>query len=186
MPVTISSGLVALVASVRTYFTSNAVTATARLGWKQPTQQINQGPGGANRVIFIPSDPSGRGGSLDGGARQPGPRVFGGDTTARSLVSWKRLVTVSVWAVDTSDPHDEEKQIEAVEDLFEWTIRAVHAYAHADARWGEVVWTVSPIEHVFGRELRAALTLNLPMFDKPTGLAFPAPAITKVLGDEAG
>lgn len=181
----IQSGLVAMVASVREYFEAADVTATVSLGWKQPTQQINQGPGGANRVVFIPSDPSGRGGKILP-ARQPGPRQVDASTTVRSLYSWDRQLVVSVWAVDATAPQDEALQIEAVEDLFGWTIRAVHAFAHADARWGDVAWTTSPVEHVFGRELRAGLSLNHPMFDVPIGLAFPTPAITKALDHEAG
>jgi hypothetical protein len=186
--VAINSGLVALRGAIESYFTTRGVTATVALGWKQPTQQINQGPGGANRVVLIPSDPSGKGGRLVG-AQQPGPRVFGPQSdglTARSLYTWERFVVVSVWAVDATDPANEPKQIEAVEDLFEWTVRAIHAFAHNDARWGDVAWTTSPVEHAFGRELRAGLTFRHPLFDGPTGIAYPVPEITKTLSGEAG
>lgn len=168
----IKSGLVAMVESVREYFVDRNVTAHVSLGWKQPTQQINQGFGGANRVVFIPSDPSGKGGSL-GGAAQPGDRRIGTDTSVRSLYNWERFVVVSVWAVDSSDPADEAKQIEAVESLFEWTVRGVHAFAANNARWGDVAWTTSPVEHVFGRELRAGLVFRHPIFDTPAVVVRP-------------
>lgn len=185
---TINSGLVALVTNVQSYFTSRSVTANVSLGWKQPTKQINQGTGRANRVVFIPSDTSGRGGKLVG-TQQPGPRAFGSptqDTSVRALYDWERELLVSVWAVDTSNPHDEAKQIEAVEDLFEWTVRAVHYAAHNNARWGAVNWTTEPVEHSFGRELRAGLTYRHPLFDTEVGIAFPTAAITKALNHEAG
>jgi len=192
MPTVIKSGLVALVAGVQAYFTDAGVTAAVALGWKQPTEQINQGPGRANRVVFIPSDPSGRGGKLVG-AQQPGQRLYGtsgpggaADTSLRALYTWERAVVVSVWAVDGTDPQNESKQIEATETLFEQTIRAVHSFAHNDARWGDVSWTVTPVEHMFGRELRASLTYRHPMFDAPTEVVYPTGHITKNLSGESG
>lgn len=187
----INSGVVALVGGVQSYFAARSVTAAVSLGWKQPTAQVNQGTGRANRVVFIPSDSSGRGGRLSQDGLQPGARYFGppaspADTTVRALWTWERSLVVSVWAVDTTDPHNEAKQIEAVEDLFEWTVRAVHYFAHNNARWGDVAWTTSPVEHSFGRELRAALTFRHPLFDTETGVAYPTPAITPVLSGESG
>jgi hypothetical protein len=181
----VNSGVLALVEGVRSYFTARGVTANVSLGWKQPTKQINQGPGRANRVVFIPSDPNGRGGKI-GAVEQPGARTFGGDTAARALYTWERFLVVSVWAVDTTDPHDEALQIEAVEDLFEQTVRAVHAFAKNNGRWGDVTWTTSPAEHAFGRELRASLVFKHPLFDSEYGVAYPAPAITKKLLGESG
>lgn len=182
----IESGLVALVSSVRSYFEQRNIVTSVSLGWREAAKQVNQGAGRANRVVFIPSDPGGRGGPLSA-AHQPGARHFGNDTTARALYTWERNLVVSVWAVDADNPNDEEAQIEAVEDLFEWTIRAVHAFAFNNARWGETNWLVNPNERQFGRELRAALTFKHPMFDSPTGLAFPTPGtITKTLSGESG
>ena len=178
----ISSGLVSLVSSVRTYFTDRDVTANVSMGWRERTKQTNQGFGRANRVVFTPSDDNGNGGRIVG-TQHPGPRVFGTNTsnkiTARALFDWERVVLVSVWAVDTADIHNEEKQIEATETLFEWTIRAVQAGAFNNGVWGNVAWTVDPTEQIFGRELRASLTFRHPMFDTPVDVAFPQGAITQ-------
>lgn len=182
----IKSGLVALVASVQAYFDARSVGTQVGLGWKQPTQQINQGVGRANRVVFIPSDPSGKGGKL-AGAQRPGQRNVDTNLSMRSLYNWERFVTVSVWACDTTDPQNEEKQIEAVETLFEHTVRAVHYFAANEAQWGDVTWTTSPVEHAFGRELRAGLVFRHPIFDAPNERVYPAPAPpTKVLSHTAG
>lgn len=182
MSTTVSSGLIAMVASVQAFFAARSIGANVSLGWKEASKQVNQGTGRANRVVFIPSDPGGRGGTI-GPAQQPGQRRFGtapNDVSTRALFTWERLLTVSVWAVDTTAPNDESKQIEAVEDLFEWTVRAVQAFAQNNARWGDVSWLASPIERQFGRELQAALVFRHPLFDSPGDRAFPGFNITEV------
>ncbi len=183
--VNMKSGLVALVSSVRSYFEARNILTGVSLGWKEAAKQLNQGSGRANRVVFIPSDPSGKGGVISA-AQQPGARHFGTDTTARALYTWERFVVVSIWAADTEAPNDEEAQIEAVETLFEETMRAVHAFAHNNARWGDVSWLASPLERQLGRELRASLVFKHPMFDSPTGVAYPTPIITQTLSATSG
>ena len=187
MTVLLKSGLTALVDSVRTYFEARNVTANVSIGWKEASKQVNQGAGRANRVVFIPSDPSGRGGKLVG-AHQPGMRTFGSptkDASVRALYTWERQLVVSVWAVATDAPNDEERQVEAVENLFEWTIRAVHAFAFVNAQWGDVNWLAAPIERQFGRELQAGLIFRHPMFDTPAEVVYPGLGpITKVLEGE--
>lgn len=183
----INSGLLALVAGVQAYLSARGVTANVSLGWKQPTKQINQGTGRANRIVFIPSDPGGKGGKILA-TQQPGQRRFGTptfDVDARALYDWERQLLVSVWAADGESPHDESKQIEAVEDLFEWTMRAVHYVAKNNARWGDVNWTTSPVEHQFGRELRAGLTFRHPMFDVESELVYPNFSFTPPAPSEA-
>lgn len=194
MAIVIKSGLVALVTDVRAYFVEHEVTAKVSLGWKERTKQINQGPGRANRVVFTPSDDSGRGGKIVA-AKQPGNHPVKNELGAieghvRPLRNWERIVVVSVWAVDATDAQslqDEEKQIEATETLFEWVLRAVHQSVHVNGQWGDVIWTTDPVEHLFGRELRVSLLFSHPLYDRPTGMAYPANlALTKTLNEEAG
>lgn len=164
-----------MVTDVQAYFTANSVTANVSLGWRERTKQVNQGPGRANRVVFTPSDESGAGGEIVA-PQHVGPQFFGtapNTISARALFDWERLVTVSVWAVDTTSPADEGKQIEAVEDLFEWVVRAVQYSRKDTALWGSVKWTVAPTELMFGRELVASLTLRHPLFDAPRDIVYP-------------
>jgi hypothetical protein len=168
------SGLVELVKNVRTYFTDHRVTAHVSLGWRERTKSINQGPGCANRVVFTPSDPSGRGGRITKSFGNRGPGA-----NPRPLVTWERFVVVSIWGADGTKPHDEEAQIEAVETLFEWTIRAVQAFAAADATWGDPTWTTSPIEHAFGRELLVPLTHRETFFDVENPVVTPTPIVNR-------
>lgn len=187
----IKSGLVSLVDSVRGYFNGRfdpSERPVVVLGWRERTKQVNQGPGGANRVVFTPSDDSGRGGRIVG-TQQPGPRTFGtapNTITTRALFDWERQLVVSVWAFDRTKPTDEAAQIEAVETLFEWVVRAVQQTARANATWTDVTWTVEPVEHAFGRELRAGLIFRHPLFDAESDVAFPMGAITKRLAGESG
>ncbi len=158
------SGVVAMVAYVAAYLTAVGVTAHVSLGWRERTKQINQGPGGANRVVFTPSDDSGRGGEIVA-TQQPGQRKSSDGTSRRALFDWDRYLVVSVWGVDGTSPEDESLQIEATETLFERVMQGVQNFAGQGAHWGSVTWTNSPLERAFGKELRAALIFRHPMFD---------------------
>lgn len=189
--VTFQSGLLGAVDAVRAFFAQNNVDAVVEAGWKRRVRQDNQSANGAGRVVFTPSgSDDGDGGKL-AQVRFPGPRNLRDPSatnptkvvgSVRSLLEWERRVLVSVWAVDV-DPQrreDEAAQIQAVEDLFEWTIRAVHSApgAFASVVWGSTRWT-PPLERAFGLELRFDLTFRHPMFDTPRMLVFPGGALAR-------
>src|SRR5450432_2740080 len=140
-----TSGLLYLVREVRRYFEDNDVDAVVTIGRRERTKQINHAIHGAQRVVFIPGDLGGRGGRRTA-TRSPGQNP-------RPLVTWEKLVLVSIWAVDHQNPHDEEAQLAALEDLFEWVVRAVQYVARADAMWGAITWTTTPVELTYGWEL---------------------------------
>lgn len=178
MAIVIKDGLGELVDGVATDLASIGVTANVTIGWREPSKQANQGPGGANRVVFIPSDPNGAGGQIVG-PKLPGPRPIIDPATpdkpvayVRALRDWERTVVVSIWAVDTSAPNDERAQYEATVALFERVMQAVQRVTPVTVRWGRVDW-VTPKERQFGRELRAALTFAYPLFDRPESVAYP-------------
>lgn len=175
-----------LVASVRDYFSTFGVTANVELGWNRRTRQTNQGAGGANRVIFVPSDEAGGGGSL---ARPHlmGPREFFDPSsptptrpvaTARPLLDWQRVIFFYVWARDPARAEDEGAQIEATETLFEEAVRAIHSApgGFASLSWGGTKWT-PPAERSFGLELRGSLTFQHPLFDRPSEIVYPSAAV---------
>lgn len=190
MTIAIKSGLVQLVADVRAYLAEDDLGTEVRLGWKEATKQINQGVGGANRVVFTPSDPSGKGGKLDA-IHQPGPRdifettIVGGEpvrrrvATVRGIYNCERVATVSVWAVDKTDPASEELQIEATETLLERTLRACRSSANANFVPGEITWLKPQQEHLFGREVVVAFVLRHPFFDRPNEVVFPDFALSE-------
>lgn len=161
----ISSGLVKLVKDVRSYFESYELTSEVRLGWRQRPQQVNQGQGQANRVIFIPSELNGRGGEMTA-ARHI-------NYNPRAIFDWNRHFTISVWAVDSSDLQNEEKQIEAAETLVEWTMRAVQRSQAANIEWGETQWTINPVELKFGVEVLLSAVMRHPIFDVDSDVGTP-------------
>lgn len=175
------SGLLAAVDYVAAYFAANGVTALVDAGWRKRTQGVNQGAGGANRVLFSPSDDSGDGGELVP-PRFPGQRQIrqaadqAAVGTIRSLQNWNRKVQLSIWAVDP-DPTlraNERAQIAATEALLEWTVRAVHSSpgAFAAAKFGKAKWTV-PAERSFGLEILVGLEFSQPIFDVPNPVFYP-------------
>lgn len=183
MTITFVDPFVHLVTKVREYFTAHAVTATVTAGFKERQRQDTQGPGRANRVVFLPGDPSGKGGSLAFGVRSPGLReVFGADgkraATWRNLGDWDRVLGVSVWAYDPDAATDELVQIAACTDLAIWTRRAVDSVGMADLVWSEATWTV-PKTRSFGQELLIGLTLRQPMPDVPKDVGRPGFTLTK-------
>jgi len=113
---------------VASYLASMGLAApnVTACGWKQREQQLNQGPGRANRVIFIP-------GTIDGDSLGDitEPRRSG-DPTQRTLFTWERTITASLWACDKSATADEEAQIEASENLLQLTVAGIQAVASAD------------------------------------------------------
>lgn len=173
------SGLVASARYVRDFLAANGLGTEVKVGWKERAKQDNQGAGRANRVIFIPSDLSGRGGSIvgphQGGERDVRQAVDAPrHATVREISGWRRVVTLSIWAYDGDDRENEEAQIEAVETLHEWVTRAVHSApgAFATPLWGDVSWPPRG-ERQFGVEMLVGLTFRQPLFDQPRPVVYP-------------
>lgn len=191
MAIVTSSGLLPAVNAVQAYFDSNSVVAKVSIGWRQKMRKDNQAATSANRVIFIPSDSGGVGGTLTS-PRYPGARnivdpnaddptkVVG---TVRELVGWQRKILISVWAYDNSAPEDEQVQIQAAESLLEWTTRAIHQApgAFGELVWGDTTWT-EPSERHFGQEILVGLVFNHPIFDAPRYFVYPT-AVDVTRGD---
>lgn len=192
------SGLLALTAGVQAFFQTNGISAKVDFGWKARTKILNQGPGGANRVVFMPGlvppdqdVPK----SIDAGEiTQPRmPTSTGGNP--RALRWWKQVVTVSIWGVAGEgyegglDLGDEASQYAAASDLLEATIQAMqgavwvdpagvsHVVGLADVRFQKASWVQPPTELGFGRELLVYCTHNGPLLDIPIGIAKPQPAV---------
>jgi hypothetical protein len=136
-------------------------------GWKQREQILNQGGGGANRVLFLPGNEQGEEGVF------AQPRRTSGNP--RSLWKWERLLTMSVWSFDPSDPDNEEVQIAASDNLLEMSIQALQWFASADyilqkarsgARWGDKPAMSANLP--FGREVLIEFIHREPLFDVPT------------------
>lgn len=171
----------ALVDGVAAYFTANGVTAVVARGPKARFENINQGPGRANRVVFLGSNASGAAGKFVK-PRQPGICSVGGDPTTdpptppdyqwRPLCDWQRTFQVSIWAYDGTNRNDEGAQDDALYQLVSWTMRAVNSVAFGNADFGASNITV-PETRGFGLEMLVDLTIQHAMPDLPLDLAFP-------------
>jgi hypothetical protein len=208
------SGLIALADGVREYFRANDVQAVvAPVGWKYRGWQITQAPGGGSRVCFIPGkiDPTAAtppkvldagtfeqprfangGGPLPNASANPptgyGRGASGQLVRARRLLEWKKIVTLCVWAVDTTDLSSDEKQIAATENLLELTYQAIHNAIDpvtggnvglADVQLENAVWVVPPVEQAYGREIVAYFTHAGPLYDRQVAIATPTAVVQR-------
>jgi hypothetical protein len=152
-----NSGIINLSDGVRSYFydpgvarylATNGVTIpeVGTTGWRQRESQLNSAPtaptlaapaGQVNRrVLFMPGTEAGDEGKIT----EPRHRTGVGDALLgnpnpqrpRTLATWERIVTAWVWAVDTSDRNNEQKQIAASDNLLELVIQALQWFAQAD------------------------------------------------------
>lgn len=174
----IRSGVRNLLNGLRSYLEGHGVTAEVAFGTKALSSQVKQGTGRANRIVLAPFDEKGAGGRLvepsQVGKRDimsmAGTPIRTG--SVRALADWQRLMVVSVWAYDGSRPEDELAQEEALEDLLEWALRAIHWTGFAEAVWDATTFRVQG-ERRFGLEVRMFLRFTHPLFDVPTEVGHP-------------
>lgn len=177
--VRILSGFSALVTGVKAYFAVVDPAVEVLCGYRQRAQQLNQGGGGANRVIFLPGDPNGAGGRIEQ-PRDVGRQELSDENDVRvanirPLASWARQFSISIWGWDSTAPRDELVQAGATEALFEQTLRALEQVKGAggpNVEWGGVTWTVAK-ENTLGSELLVSLLLTHPLMDAPEEIGRP-------------
>lgn len=184
-------GLIALSDGVRALLPALGVTAAVTVtGWAQRQRQDNQGPGGGNRVSFMPGrDPSGGSGAAGGLSTAPEqfPTVAGGQCIAVLGL----ICTVSIWAADASSGAaivDEEAQFRAWMDLFQATVFAMHAAVDPDTGeavgnaaldFGSMRFTKPPTNVAFGLESLLEFTQFAPILAPKIAKAYPQVALIK-------
>ena len=182
-------GLIALSDGVRALLPKLGINATVTvLGWKQREQQINQGPGGANRVSFMPGkEPSGTSGA--GGTLAESKDFFPTRSDAQSITSNGMICTVSIWAADSSSAGaawSDERQFWAWSDLFQATVFAMHSAVDPDTgiaaglsslEFGAYRFTKPPTDRAFGLESLLEFTQYGPILAPKITQAFPQVAI---------
>lgn len=184
-----ASGLVALYSSVSAYFTNLAINAKVYLGLKYRDLYDT------SRVVIID-------GEFDG-SNTPRVRSAGRflapwqkqSTNPRELVGWERPVTLSIRAVDATDPDNESKQVAATEALIESTIQAVHNAMAVDTEGNNIAigqnnidWRESKAawvdagtatQQTWGKEFLVTFLYKCVLFDLPVAVAFPTPSLEK-------
>ncbi len=148
-----------LVDRIQARFTADGTTAAIAFGWKEPAKQVNQGPGRANRIVFVPGDPNGAIGEV-GPAKYPG-------RNPRPLGTLGELVTVYVWAYDATAPTNERSQYGAARRLFDAWYRAAYIAMRGHFRLVSTKWVTGKTERPFGAEIEAVIAIESEIPDTP-------------------
>jgi len=161
--------------AVKAGFAAELPDVSVVFGLKEVTKQINQGSGGANRVVFAPGDLSGK------FADDLPPHGIGREP--RPLATELEYFTVWIWGVDSSDLNDERKQYTAARLLYDVWRRAIYNATHTDGDngVGPVViygqeWNIKRVERKWGAEIVAVCSVQAMVPD--TGLEIVAPPLT--------
>lgn len=179
-------GFEALVNGVKAYFAATGGGTTVLCGYRERSRNLNQGTGGANRVVFLPGDPNGAGGKITP-PRDVGHQVLvdtEGNPVAdvRPIASWDRQFSVAIWAADATQIRDELAQCVAATALLERTAQAVEQVSHAggpNVAWGPIAWTIQQ-DNPYGAELVVGLLFTHPLMDAPAEVGTPGFTLTRV------
>lgn len=121
-------------------------------GWREPGKQLNQGTGGANRILLVPGDPGGKVGDIEGGKR-PGRDPNG-------LATMVEVATLYLWSYDATDPTDARLQWRAARRLHDVVIPlCIRAFR---GRWKQMAktWLRSDLERPFGAEMQVVFAVE--------------------------
>jgi hypothetical protein len=167
--------------SVAAYFAALGTGTAVDFGWHARAKILNQGVGGANRVVIVPGDPkTGAAGKFSRGRQA--------ETNPRVLLQFDEQAVVCLWGVDTSDIRSERLQYAATKQLLELTVQALHraidpssgrAVGFANISIASPTWSVENTELYFGREMQLQLTQRGPLFDTTFDTATPDAAVTR-------
>lgn len=148
---------VSMVEAIEAFFADEGVNTAVWIGWHDQARVINQGPGGANRIVFDMNGAKAKALPVRGG---PGPRrTSEGD--ARVLHVTQYVLPVTFWAYDPSgEGEDDRKQIRALAQMFERCSQAIAQWAYATHQWTDRDWSSPPTERSFGRQMKATLLLE--------------------------
>lgn len=176
-----TSALDYLYESVRAYFGAAGRLEVLDWGRRALTKQINQAPAPARagRVVFVPGDDTGKAGKL-GAPRHPGGYP-------RAIYSWNELATIHVWGHDPTAPNDERAHYRVGWDLFELTLRALRDAQVGRILMSDPVWTIAPVERVFGCELTFSVTVDGKILDDSVAIVKPTtPDFTAAMAFASG
>lgn len=151
-------GIQTIVADVRTYVNGRAgyEQTVVDYGRRKVTEQVKQGGGQANRVIFAPAPQGGQYDKMF--ARSPG-QPFGGGADAsgpgRPTTTLQFPYEVHCWAYDATGPSDELAQDNAAMKLANVVVVALRSGpkgGHGAMTLGTGKFTQVPVELKFGSE----------------------------------
>ncbi len=152
---------------VKTRFAAESPQINVRFGWREPARQDNQGSGGANRIVFVPGDPSGGLGKVAGAAKT--------GRNPRPLATLGELFTVQVWGLDATKPEDELAQYKATRLLYDAWYRAAYLACHPRFAVQSQQWLVEKLTRRMGAEIQAICSIEAMVPDSAWTEANPPP-----------
>lgn len=156
-----------LFADVQAQLAADASTANVVFGWRERTKtRINQGPGGANRVVFEPGEEKGKAGEY---APPVKTRGVWGTRSLRSLGTFLETCTIECWAYDPDD-QSELAQYTAARHLHDHVIRAIYLsprVGHGSFEVKDPMWIVDKKELRFGAAIKFTLIIQAKIVDDP-------------------
>lgn len=164
-----------LINGINNWFTTFAPSQGTSVfyGWRNGSEQINEGTGGGNRVGIALGDSAGNIGRLTSPRKSTGGGSTAPVNNPRIHASWEKVLTCFVWAYDNTNPTDELLQFDALESLFEQTVTAIRTVIKADALPTANVKTNPFLERSYGIEISFQLQISSPLFGLQRDL-FPA------------
>lgn len=155
--------------------------ASVVFGKRAIAQHLNQGPGRANRVVFVPGEGSGNLGAYGGATKGSASIASSPGRNPIALWDWTISGRVFVWAFDGEAPEDELAQWRAMVELHDAVVTAIHSYEPGFYRLRAPV-DVSPalVERRFGMEMSFVVDLIQPV------LAIELPVVPGPLAGEPG
>jgi hypothetical protein len=151
-------------ADVQTDFIAQEKDTVFAFGIVERTKQLNQGPGGGNRIVVHPGTyPDGNVGKVDA-------PMFPGRLPRRPLHTLHELFTVLTWAHDASYSEDAFAQWKAARLLFDDFVAALYRSSHGTYGFVSARWSHGKDrnERRFGNEIESVWTIQsmIPDFEQ--------------------
>jgi hypothetical protein len=156
-----------LVDAVQERLSTSLPLVKVSFGWREPNKQVNQGTGGAARVVFVPGD----GTNAQKAGEFRGARNAG--MNPRPLATFVETLTVLCWAFDATDPNNERHQYRAARLLTDAVVVAIQLAWRGEAAnlpgvsvgLTDPEWVLKDVERRFGCELRFRVTVESLVLD---------------------
>jgi len=137
-----------LYGDVVTQFTADSTGVPNSFGWREPRHRGGQ----QNRICWVPGDPSGSAGEVEG-AHSPG-------VNPRSIGTMLETFTIYVEGRDATDLENELKQWKATRLIFDAWFRAAYLSVKNLLTIKSTAWMVDRSARRYGATLRAVCTVQ--------------------------
>ena len=140
-------------------FAAEGTLVPHAFGWLAPAEQMH----GLTRVTWTPGDPNGSLGAITG------PKYVG--QNPRQLATLAELVTIEINAFDPTSSSDERAQYQAVREVLDAELRAVHLAAVGTYQILSATWVGGDRGRRMGATIRIVLSVQAPLLDLAIAIA---------------